>query len=175
MSADELRTMLTMRELKERGWTEVRDLLGAPDRRAPNPHYRSAAPMRLWAPDRITAIEAGEDFAARLEACAIGRCGNADRRRFMRYGALARKTGLAAKCYGRGGVRSGRRRPNADLMIKSSSCAACRRLVASGDRTSLKAVSASRTFIGRARITVTGTDIGATGGAAPCDRHSGEQ
>jgi hypothetical protein len=60
-------------------------------------------------------------------------------------------------------------------MIKSSSCAACRRLVASGDRTSLKAISASRTFIGRARITVTGTDIGAPGGAAPCDRHSGEQ
>jgi hypothetical protein len=68
-----------------------------------------------------------------------------------------------------------RLRPNADLMIKSSSCAACRRLVASGDLTSLKAVSASRTFIVRARITVTGADIGTTGAAIPCDRHSGEQ
>jgi hypothetical protein len=68
-----------------------------------------------------------------------------------------------------------RLRPNAERMIKSSSCAACRRRVASDDRTSLKAASASRTFIARARITVTGTDIGTTGAAAPCDRHSGEQ
>jgi hypothetical protein len=62
--------MLTMPQLKERGWTEamVRDLLGEPDRRAPNPHYRSAPPMRLWAPERVTAIEAGEDFAARLKS-----------------------------------------------------------------------------------------------------------
>jgi hypothetical protein len=63
-------SMLTMPQLKERGWTEamVRDLLGEPDRRAPNPHYRSAPPMRLWAPDRVTDIEVGEDFAARLKS-----------------------------------------------------------------------------------------------------------
>lgn len=61
---------ITMPELKKRGWTEamVRDLLGEPDSRVPNPRYRSAAPMRLWALDRVTVAESGEEFAARLKA-----------------------------------------------------------------------------------------------------------
>lgn len=65
--------------------------------------------------------------------------------------------------------------PNADRIRRSSSCAAKRRRVAAADLSLLKAVSASRTVIARARITVSGADIGATGAAAPCDRHSGEQ
>jgi hypothetical protein len=63
-------SMLTMPQLKDRGWTDamVRDLLGGPDQLVPNPHYRSATPMRLWATDHVTTIEAGEDFAARLKS-----------------------------------------------------------------------------------------------------------
>jgi hypothetical protein len=63
-------SMLTMPQLKERGWTDamVRDLLGGPDQLVPNPHYRSATPMRLWATDHVTTIEAGEDFTARAKS-----------------------------------------------------------------------------------------------------------
>jgi hypothetical protein len=55
--------------LKERGWTEsmVRDLLGEPDLHADNPHYRSAAAMRLWRLQRAEAIEATPEFSGRKE------------------------------------------------------------------------------------------------------------
>jgi hypothetical protein len=55
--------------LRERGWTEamIRDLLGEPDLYADNPHYSSAAPMRLWRLQRAEAIEATPEFAARRE------------------------------------------------------------------------------------------------------------
>jgi hypothetical protein len=55
--------------LKERGWTEamIRDLLGDPDLYVDNPHYKSAAPMRLWRLQRAEAIEASPEFAARRE------------------------------------------------------------------------------------------------------------
>ena len=55
--------------LKERGWTEsmIRDLLGEPDLMVDNPHYKSAAPMRLWRLQRAEAIEASPEFAARRE------------------------------------------------------------------------------------------------------------
>jgi hypothetical protein len=55
--------------LKERGWTEamIRDLLGDPDLYVDNPHYRSAAPMRLWRLQRAEAIEASPEFAVRRE------------------------------------------------------------------------------------------------------------
>ncbi|MGH3189614.1 MAG: hypothetical protein ACRDPY_17905 [Streptosporangiaceae bacterium] len=55
--------------LKERGWTEsmIRDLLGDPDLRVDNPHYKSAAPMRLWRLQRAEAIEATPGFAAARE------------------------------------------------------------------------------------------------------------
>ncbi|MEB4210983.1 hypothetical protein [Mycobacterium sp. 94-17] len=61
---------MTMPQLKERGWTQamVRDLLGDPDQLRPNPRYRSAAPMRLYSADRVTAVEAGEDFTIRVMA-----------------------------------------------------------------------------------------------------------
>jgi hypothetical protein len=56
-SGDELMTIPT---LKARGWTEtlIRQYLGAPDSSCPNPYYRSAAPMRLYARARVEAVEA---------------------------------------------------------------------------------------------------------------------
>jgi hypothetical protein len=58
--------------LRERGWTEVmiRDLLGEPDLRVDNPHYSSAAPMRLWRLHRAEAAEATSEFARRRERAA---------------------------------------------------------------------------------------------------------
>jgi hypothetical protein len=55
--------------LKERGWTEamIWDLLGKPDLREDNPHYSSAAPMRLWPLQRVEAAEAAPGFAQRKE------------------------------------------------------------------------------------------------------------
>ena len=55
--------------LRERGWTDamIRDLLGKPDKLRPNPRYRSAAPMRLWAWPRVHEIEGGQEFAARMQ------------------------------------------------------------------------------------------------------------
>jgi hypothetical protein len=42
--------LVTLSTLRERGWTDAGILryLGDPDRVAPNPHYRRAAPMRLY-------------------------------------------------------------------------------------------------------------------------------
>ena len=53
--------------LKERGWTEamIRDLLGKPDTLRDNPHYKSAAPMRLWRLQHVEAVEATPEFAQR--------------------------------------------------------------------------------------------------------------
>lgn len=62
--------------LKARGWTEamIRDLLGDPDWSADNPHYKSAAPMRLWRVQRAGQAESSPGFAQRQEraqrACA---------------------------------------------------------------------------------------------------------
>ncbi len=56
--------LFTMRQLKQRGWTEtlVKKFLGPPDASRPNPHYTSAAPMRLYAATRVEAMEACEDW-----------------------------------------------------------------------------------------------------------------
>ena len=67
--------------LKERGWTGsmIRDLLGEPALLADNPHYKSAAPWRLWRLQRAEVIEATPEFAARKERaerqCASARKG----------------------------------------------------------------------------------------------------
>ena len=52
------------RVLAERGWTEaaIRRFLGDPDRRAPNPVYRSAAPARLYSLSRAIAAEATSEW-----------------------------------------------------------------------------------------------------------------
>ena len=50
-----------------------------PDLMADNPHYKSAAPMRLWRLQRAEAIEASPEFATRRERaerqCAAARKG----------------------------------------------------------------------------------------------------
>lgn len=55
--------------LRERGWTEgmIRDMLGDPDLCVDNPHYKSAAPMRLWRLQRAVAAEATDEFMRRRE------------------------------------------------------------------------------------------------------------
>lgn len=66
--------------LKERGWTEgmIRDFLGDPDLTVDNPHYKSAAPMRLWRLQRAVAAEATPEFMTRRER-AVRACASAAR------------------------------------------------------------------------------------------------
>lgn len=61
--------------LKARGWTEamIRDLLGEPDVLADNPHYKSAAPRRLWLLRRVEAAEAAPEFTERRNRAARSR------------------------------------------------------------------------------------------------------
>ena len=54
---------ITVSRLKSRfGWTDrlIRAHLKEHDREAPNPHYRSAAPMRLYLIDRVQAVTAAD-------------------------------------------------------------------------------------------------------------------
>lgn len=50
--------------LKARGWTDglIRKFLGEPDLLAPNPHYRSAPPWKLYLIARVEAIEQSDAF-----------------------------------------------------------------------------------------------------------------
>ena len=63
---------ISLSALKERGWTDkmIRDYGLEPDMEKTNPHYRSAAPMKLYDLNRIAQIEAGtwfqEQYAASL-------------------------------------------------------------------------------------------------------------
>ena len=54
----------------KRYWTDgmIRDLLGEPDKTAPNPHYRNRPPMRLYLLSRVDAIDAVLDTDALREA-----------------------------------------------------------------------------------------------------------
>lgn len=51
------------RLISERGWTKglINELLGEPDLFVDNPHYKSAAPMRLYFLDRVKHIEQTSD------------------------------------------------------------------------------------------------------------------
>ena len=51
------------RLISERGWTKglINELLGEPDVFVDNPHYKSAAPMRLYFLDRVKHIEQTSD------------------------------------------------------------------------------------------------------------------
>jgi hypothetical protein len=51
--------LFTMRQLKQRGWTAalIKKFLDPPDATRPNPHYKSAAPMRLYMATRVEAVE----------------------------------------------------------------------------------------------------------------------
>ncbi len=55
---------LNKSKLKERGWTEsmIKKILEHPDRKVPNPIYKSASPMMLYSMARIKKAELSEDF-----------------------------------------------------------------------------------------------------------------
>jgi hypothetical protein len=54
---------ISLAGLRARGWTPklIERFLGPPERTAPNPHYRSAPPMRLWSLE--TVLKAQQDPA----------------------------------------------------------------------------------------------------------------
>jgi hypothetical protein len=56
--------LITQSTLKQRGWTPkaVEMFLGDPDKTVPNPHYKKAAPMRLWELTRVEAAEQSQPF-----------------------------------------------------------------------------------------------------------------
>ena len=58
--------------LKARGWTEamIRDLLGEPDVLTDNPHFKTAAPRRLWLLQKVAAAEATAEFTTRRDRAA---------------------------------------------------------------------------------------------------------
>lgn len=63
--------MLIAADLKrERGWTDgqIRTFLPEPDRTARNPFSRKAAPMKLYARERVEAVEATPEFSSAREA-----------------------------------------------------------------------------------------------------------
>jgi hypothetical protein len=75
--------------MAEHGWTKamIRELLGEPDKLAPNPHYRSAAPMRLYKVERVLAIQNSYSFKKSLIVKKARKSGamNAQVRRFARF------------------------------------------------------------------------------------------
>ncbi|MDG7023013.1 MAG: hypothetical protein JRN45_00670 [Nitrososphaerota archaeon] len=66
---EERRTHASLAGLKARGWTGamVRTFLGEPDKKVPNPHYTTAAPMRLYGLSRVETAEQTEGFRAARE------------------------------------------------------------------------------------------------------------
>ena len=56
--------LVTQSRITQRGWskTMVANLLGEPDKLAPNPMYKSAAPMRLYDLARVKKIELSSSF-----------------------------------------------------------------------------------------------------------------
>lgn len=61
---------ISLSGLKKRGWTNkaISKFLGdSPDRTAPNPHYRSAAPMRLYLRAKALELENRDDFKKWIE------------------------------------------------------------------------------------------------------------
>ena len=59
-------TYFTVAELKKRGWTDtlVQKLLGEANATRPNPHFKSAARVRLYLQTRVNAIEQSEAWPA---------------------------------------------------------------------------------------------------------------
>ena len=62
--------MISLSALHDRGWTDkmVRDYGLEPDVTKTNPHYRSAAPMKLYDLDRVERIESGAWFQEQYAA-----------------------------------------------------------------------------------------------------------
>jgi hypothetical protein len=59
---------ISLAGLKARGWTPklIGRFLGEPERTVPNPHYRSAAPMRLWSLEAVLRAEQDPAFQEAL-------------------------------------------------------------------------------------------------------------
>jgi hypothetical protein len=96
-------THLTTTSLRERGWTDamIREYLGEPDDKRPNPRYRGGAPMKLYLAERAAAAEATPEWAERKALGASRRAAGraaADRKRAQAE-ALARQ--LAASLVAR--------------------------------------------------------------------------
>lgn len=65
--------LLTQTQVKERGWTLglIKKLLGTSDATSPNPFYKKAAPVQLYAVSRVEAVEATAEFQQALAKVAV--------------------------------------------------------------------------------------------------------
>ncbi|MFB6548824.1 hypothetical protein [Streptomyces sp. NPDC056405] len=98
------RTHVSTAGLRARGWAAgmVRRLLGEPDLLRAHPHVRSAPPTRLYAVERVEAVEHGAAFRAASAAAAR-------RSTAVRAAARRRARELRARITARpGGGRSGK-------------------------------------------------------------------
>ncbi|MFJ8145215.1 hypothetical protein ACIQ6R_09085 [Streptomyces sp. NPDC096048] len=98
------RTHVSTAGLRARGWTAgmVRRLLGEPDLLRAHPYVRSAPPTRLYAVERVEAVERGAAFRAASAAAAR-------RSTAVRAAARRRARELRARMTARpGGGRSGK-------------------------------------------------------------------
>jgi hypothetical protein len=86
----------------ERDWTDglIKRFLGEPDETAPNPHYRSGPPMRLYSIDRVNKVEATTEFQDALAGKATSRKASkatAERKRVDLAAAIERVTVVVPK------------------------------------------------------------------------------
>lgn len=79
MEKSKKREWYTSTSLKERGWSDsmIKNILGEPDDYMDNPHYKCAAPMRLWTVEHVRNAErrkvfkeAAAKYAARKDGAA---------------------------------------------------------------------------------------------------------
>lgn len=72
MPKDPKTEYLTTPRLKERGWTDtmIKKFLGEPDATRDNPHYKCAAPMKLYETKRVERVERRKSFKEYMEASA---------------------------------------------------------------------------------------------------------
>lgn len=70
---------LITRDLRARGWTGglIKRFLPKPDSTSTNPHYQSAAPVKLYSASRVRRIEATKKFQAAREKVAGRKAGAA--------------------------------------------------------------------------------------------------
>jgi hypothetical protein len=64
--------LITKTELKSRGWTDalIARFFPTPTKENPNPHYRSAAPVKLYDVAQVASIESTAEFKDALSAAA---------------------------------------------------------------------------------------------------------
>lgn len=66
---------ITTSTLKSRGWTDskIKNILGDPDKTAPNPHYKKGSPMKLYKLSRVEGEESKKDWINWFEKSKNGR------------------------------------------------------------------------------------------------------